>query len=44
MSRIETELSKILDIAKMCDKEGFCKLCLCKSEDDELIYSLYWDI
>jgi hypothetical protein len=44
MSRIEAEMSKILDIAKMCDKEGFCKLCLCKSEDDKLIYSLYWDI
>lgn len=44
MSRIGAELSKILDIAKMCDKEGFCKLCPCKSGDDEFIYSLYWDI
>lgn len=44
MSRIEAELIKILDIAKMCDKEGFCKLCLYKVEECELIYSLYWDI
>jgi len=44
MSRIEAELRKILDIAKMYDREGFCKLCLCKSEDYELIHSLYWDI
>lgn len=44
MSRIEAELSKILDIAKMCDKEGFCKLCLREVSDIELRYSLNWDI
>lgn len=44
MSRMEVEVSMILDIAKMCDEQGFCKLCLLESSDIELRYSLYWDI